>query len=211
MSFLLAIFLLIYKIKINNNVRTKEYMKQTKLENSLKLSSSDHIKSTSTSPYTLIEYFDFNCIYCYKLHVEAKKQNLDYFKINYVQRIFPKLEKEDSFYKAQMGECVYNQSGDDGYFKYIDDYFNNWNFRTDNKKVIKIAEKYVQDKGKFYDCVDSDQSVKKKIETAYNNGLIDNIDYIPTFLVYKNSEFVNKYQLVGGSFGVKIIESFLIK
>ena len=96
---------------------------------------SDHYKiKESSNKMTIVNYFSFDCPHCISLflmeepYIEKYKE-----KFNIVYRHNPLASQPLSAEKALISECVYDQSGDEGFFSFSHDLFYNYSYNKGSK------------------------------------------------------------------------------
>jgi len=137
-------------------------------------SAADHIVGSLSAPVVLIEYSDFQCPFCSRVH-PTLKQIVDESngQIAWVYRQFPLESIHPNARPAAMAsECVAEQLGNDGFWKFADAIF------ADQSKIS--ADYFVQtavglgaDKAKFNACVASNKyagRIDKDAGEATQNG-----------------------------------------
>jgi protein-disulfide isomerase len=90
-------------------------------------SSSDHIIGSPTAPIVMIEYSDFQCPYCQMIYPSLKQiQSQSNGQIAWVMREFPLYQiHPNAMPAANAAECIAAQKGNDAFWKFADDDFNN--------------------------------------------------------------------------------------
>lgn len=138
--FLFIFFCSIYYIKFN-----KEKKVYSSIEK-LVARQGEHFAHNNSSEYTLVEYFDFDCVYCRRLHFSKNQESTDYSQVNYVLRHYPAVNKTRSVQNNVIAECIYKQSGDPGYIKFLEEYYKVWGDKKEINWVNTIAYDLVSDK-----------------------------------------------------------------
>lgn len=130
-------------------------------------SAADHIIGSLSAPVVLIEYSDFQCPFCSRVHPTLKKiVDESNGQIAWVYRQFPLESIHPNARPAALAsECVAEQLGNDGFWKFADAIF------ADQSKMS--AAYYTQtavglgaDKTKFNACVASDKYASRIDEDA---------------------------------------------
>ncbi len=90
-------------------------------------SSSDHIIGSPNAPIVLIEYSDFQCPYCQLIYPTLKQiVSESNGQIAWVMRNFPLYQiHPQAEAAANAAECIAEQAGNTGYWKFADADFNN--------------------------------------------------------------------------------------
>ena len=187
--FLIGIILFTFyqKFSIDKNNKDKS------LGNELVIRPNEHyLNKNSEAKYTIIEYFNFDCIYCKRIHLAQEKQDANFSKVNYILRNLPINNNKISEQKSLVAECVYLQSGDLGYVKFLDGYYKAGKSEEDNT-YIKDAEDLVQDKSELKSCISDNQNIRDNIKTNFLEDTLNGIGSTPTFVIYKNNEYVKTF------------------
>jgi protein-disulfide isomerase len=84
----------------------------------------DHIRGNPNAPILIVEYSDFDCVYCKKFH-ETMNKVMDTYgaggKVAWVYRQFPVEQLHPSAPRlAQASECVAKLGGNDAFWKFAD-------------------------------------------------------------------------------------------
>ena len=143
------------------------------------ITNSDHILGNKNAQVKLVEYSDFQCPFCGAFQSTVQQVLKDYGnKIALVYRHFPL----DSLHPnarpaAEASECVFEQKGDEGFFKFSDSlYANQDKLGTDYYK--QLAQGMSLNMNKFNDCVSSGK-YKQKVEDQYQSGLTYGVNGTP--------------------------------
>lgn len=139
----------------------------------------DHIRGNPDAPVTLIEYSDFECPFCKRFHLTAKKL-VDESKgqLKWVYRHFPldELHPVKARKEAAASECAAELGGNDAFWKFADRFYELTpsNNRTDIDKVLpQIAREIGLDSKKFTSCLASgkhDQRISEDQQNAVATG-----------------------------------------
>ena len=139
----------------------------------------DHIRGDPSAPVTLIEYSDFECPFCKRFHLTAKRL-VDESKgqLNWAYRHFPldELHPGKARKEAVASECAAEIGGNDAFWKFADRFFELTpsNNRTDIDKVLpQIAGEIGLDKVRFATCLASakhDRRVAEDVKDAVATG-----------------------------------------
>jgi len=139
----------------------------------------DHIRGDAAAPVTLIEYSDFECPFCKRFHLTAKRL-VDESKgqLKWVYRQFPldELHPGKARKEAVASECAAEIGGNGAFWKFADRFFELTpsNNRTDIDTVLpQIAGEIGLDKSRFASCLDSgkhDQRVAEDVKDAVASG-----------------------------------------
>lgn len=168
----------------------------------------DHYKWKSNSPYTVVNYFSMDCPNCREVDATEEKYKTIYEKsFSLIYRHSPLPSQPLSGEKAVIAECVYQQSGNEGMFAFISDSYANYrSFAKDNKWVIDIAKKYVQDSSSLGNCFSSSE-MKAFINNKKIEAVSQGVEGTPTIGVFKGD--VLMFRVTIGGKGVKRIMDYL--
>jgi protein-disulfide isomerase len=137
-------------------------------------SSSDHIVGSVNAPIALVEYSDFQCPYCQLIYPSLKQiQQSSNGQISWVMREFPLYQiHPEAMPAANAAECIAEQLGNDGWWKFVDDDFAN-QANIGDAFFTAEAQKLGVDMTKYNNCV-KNSTYLSKIEAqtteAENNG-----------------------------------------
>jgi len=171
----------------------------------------------------VVEYADLECPGCKLYHQKTLLPLIEKYKnkeVAFVFRHFPfdkSYNGEEPLHptagtEAQASECAALQGGDDIFFKYIGDVFEETN--SDGKfplhRLPVIAEKYKLDKNKFIKCL-KDKKTEKTVEDSYQEALRAGLESTPSvFIQIKNTNqsfpIVIEYNIID-----KVLSEFLSK
>ncbi|MCR4331801.1 MAG: DsbA family protein [Sulfuricaulis sp.] len=139
----------------------------------------DHIRGDPAAPVTLIEYSDFECPFCKRFHLTAKRL-MDESKgqLKWVYRHFPldELHPGKARKEAVASECAAEIGGNDAFWKFADRFFELTpsNNRTDIDTVLpQIAGEIGLDKARFAACLASgkyDRRIAEEVKDAVATG-----------------------------------------
>lgn len=93
----------------------------------IQISDQDHIRGSVSAPVTIVEFSDLQCPFCGRFHPTLQKALQEYGdKVRWVYKHFPL----DSIHAqarpaAEAAECIAEQKGDDGFWKFTDGVFKN--------------------------------------------------------------------------------------
>jgi protein-disulfide isomerase len=143
------------------------------------VSKDEHIRGNPAAPVTLIEYSDFECPFCKRFHLTAKKVvDESNGQVKWVYRHFPldELHPLKARKEAAASECAAELGGNDAFWKFADRFYELTpsNNRTDIDRVLpQIAREIGLDAEKFASCLASgrhDQRVDEDLQNAYDTG-----------------------------------------
>ncbi len=151
------------------------------LDNIRPVTSDDHIKGSLDAPVKIVEYSDFECPFCKRMH-DTMNNIVDTYaadgKVAWVYRQFPleQLHPVKAQAVAVASECAGDQGGNDMFWKFTDRYFELTltNNRTDTDVVIpQIAKEIGLNEGSFNTCRTSgkfDAKIAADVENAIATG-----------------------------------------
>lgn len=131
----------------------------------------DHIRGNPDAPVTLVEFSDMECPFCSRFHPTAQ-QAIDEYRdqLRWVYKHFP-LDNIHSEARpaAEASECVWEQKGDEGFWRFADAMFEQQN-RLGSEFYREVAEQIGVNMSQFDDCVSS-RKYQDKVEKDYQDGL----------------------------------------
>lgn len=144
----------IIKNKINNS--KIEEIKTLSIEEIWVLQDTSPILWDKSSDYSIIEFSDFDCKYCKKLHNE---NNISIIleknpKWNYIFKNMINYSNTDAILASRYWKCIENKWWSDMYFSFISEMFKNTNLESINSF---INEKKLNDI-EIKDCIDSENT-----------------------------------------------------
>jgi len=134
------------------------------------VSAEDHIRGNPDAKVSIIEFSDFQCPFCQRLHPTLTRI-LDEFPedVNWVYRHFPLTQIHSRALTAAIAsECIAEQGGNDAFWSFADTVFGNQNAIGDDL-YTSIVNDLGLDLDQFRSCADS---------SKYNSSL-----YIANILV----------------------------
>jgi protein-disulfide isomerase len=155
----------------------------------LTLTERDHIRGNPKAPVTIVEYSDFQCPFCQRLHPSLQQILVDYpDKVRWVYRHFP-LDQihPQARPAAEASECVAEQKGNDGFWKFADSLFKN-QFRLGENLYKELAKNLGLDMAKFEECLTS-RKYKDRVESDLKEGINLGVRGTPASFVNGESVF----------------------
>lgn len=151
------------------------------LDNVRPVTSADHIKGNLDASIKIVEYSDFECPFCKRIHETMNAVMVKYGasgKVAWVYRQFPleQLHPVKAQAVAVASECAADQGGNDMFWKFTDRYFELTltNNRTDIETVIpQIAKEIGLSEASFNTCRTSgkfDAKIAADVENAIATG-----------------------------------------
>lgn len=153
----------------------------------------DHFDGKLDSKVTVLEYADFTCPYCQKIHATMKKINSDYRdKVLFVYRSY-NVGHTYSAITARAAEAAYIVGNQAGYFKMADVLYNSHDWMTTDyieapdldAKLIDMAKQAGLDGNKLLAVFKAhkDNTIDKKLARDRDFGERSNINGTPTIIV----------------------------
>ncbi|PIR85380.1 hypothetical protein COU15_00955 [Candidatus Kaiserbacteria bacterium CG10_big_fil_rev_8_21_14_0_10_45_20] len=129
----------------------------------------DHIRGSSTASITIVEYSDFNCTFCARIHPTLSKIVEDYNgEVNWVYRHFANYAQ--GRVAAVGSECVAALGGNDAFWDFIDTMFNNQR-RLGDAFSIETAVSLGVDQSEFEACLNNSKEIEAKIVANRNEAI----------------------------------------
>jgi len=116
----------------------------------------DHVQGPSDARYTLIEYSDYECPYCARLHNEVlpalRERYGDDLRVVYRHRPLSMHEPQASR-SAAAAECVAALGGDDAFWAFTDALY----AQPDNRDLVAVGEQVGVDREALDGCIDDER------------------------------------------------------
>ncbi len=112
----------------------------------------DHIRGNRNAKIAVIEYADYECPFCARNHPTMEQLVTNNDDVMWIYRHFPLAFHPSATPTAEASECVWEQGGDDAFWKFNDTVF------TSGANVAKNEEYATQsgvDAAKFTECMSS--------------------------------------------------------
>jgi protein-disulfide isomerase len=139
----------------------------------------DHIRGSTNAQVKLVEFADFECPFCKKLHMTMKELMKEYEtegKVAWVYRhAFSDQLHKKARQEAEASECANELRGNDGFWKYTDRIFEITpsDDRLDLSLLPQIAKEIGFDESEFNSCLVSrrhQQRVAQDLSDAMTAG-----------------------------------------
>lgn len=138
-------------------------------------SASDHRLGSPDAPIVLVEYSDFQCPYCKTVHPTLKRLvSESNGQVAWVYRHLPLTSIHSEARPAALAaECIAEQLGNDGFWKFADAIFNDQS-KMSSAYYAQLAAQFGADKAIFASCVSSEKYASKidaeSLEAQANGG-----------------------------------------
>lgn len=134
--------------------------------------SRDHIRGNPNAEITLVEYSDFSCPYCQNFHkkvIQLLENKAD--TVRWVYRHFPlDIHQPAAQMQAEASECVASMSGNDVFWQFTDNIYQDPNSHNSVKSLRQLAEKVGVAGDAFSSCLES-REMRTRVSDDYKNGL----------------------------------------
>ncbi|MDB5259778.1 MAG: hypothetical protein JWN37_9 [Candidatus Nomurabacteria bacterium] len=208
-SAVLILIIIGFSYFVFSNQNVKPSFPSSDIEPMMVPSLTDHYKWKSNSIYTIVNYFSMDCPSCRRGDEMENKFKEDYqkhFNLIYRHSPLPDIQPESAG-RAAIAECVFEQSGDEGMFNFISDFYKSYNdLRKDNDWVLNIADKYVNDTKTMRECSVSER-MKEKISEDKKLSLAYGVNGTPTLGVFKNGILEVRFDTINDQFMKRIMDS----
>jgi protein-disulfide isomerase len=129
-----------------------------------KVTDRDHVRGDKDAVITMIEYSDYECPFCKSFHPTMQQVLEEYKgKVKWVYRHYPLSFHANAQKQAEAAECIYEQGGDEAFWKYTDLLYerttsNGTGFALD--KLGALAAEVGVDQDSFQTCLDDGKYAK---------------------------------------------------
>lgn len=150
----------------------------------------DHIKGNVNAEISLIEYSDFECLFCQRHH-PTMQQAVDEYDgdVNWVYRHYPLPFHPNARPAAIASECVADISGNDAFWDYVDIIFEKG---PDQASLASYADDLSVDSAAFQDCMDSEE-YGEYVDEQLAAGSASGVRGTPGTIVYNNKTKESRY------------------
>jgi len=171
------------------------------------ITADDHIRGNPNAPLMIVEYSDFDCVFCHSFHSTLQKIIDNYGatgQVAWVYRHFPITSLHPSAgYLAEASECVAELGGNDAFWKFADMVFLERSVDpatgqlppTDLSRVPEFASLSGVNKDDFQSCLDSGRN-KSKVEEDFNNAVAIGGNGTPHSVIVVGDQ---TYEISGGA------------
>lgn len=154
-------------------------------DNIFPVTEDDNIRGNLNAPVKVVEFSDFECIFCKNFHSTMKMITEEYEgQVAWVYRHFI----TGLFFRSERiaiaSECVAEQGGNDAFWAFADEYFSlaPSSDMMSMTEVFNIVEKIGLDKREFDECRASDRYMEK-IQRHTENGAASGAEGTPYSVV----------------------------
>jgi len=134
------------------------------------VSQNDHIRGDINAPITIIEYSDFECPFCARLHPTLTRVVNDFPEVRWVYRHYPLSSIHSRAQRASIAsECVAKLAGNDAFWQFSDALFNNQRGLGDSL-YFSLAEGYGISENALESCM-SDKSIASKVNSDLDDAI----------------------------------------
>lgn len=155
-----------------------------------KITDSDHVKGSKDAEIIIFEYSDMECPFCASFHSTAKQATDEYGdKVAWVYRHYP-LDAIHSRARpaANASECVADIAGNDAFWSFIDNIFEDQETNLTDSSLKTNAENLGVDPGEFDNCF-SENKFNDKVDNQYQSGVDAGVTGTPgSFVMNKNGD-----------------------
>lgn len=147
----------------------------------------EYKRGAANPKITLVEYSDFECPFCQRFHPTMQKVLDEYGdKVAWVYRHYPLNFHANAQKAAEASECVGKLAGNDGYWKFVDLYFE----RTESNgtgfplsDLASLGAEAGANQAAVQKCLDSDE-MAQKVQDQFTTGGAAGVTGTPgTFIV----------------------------
>lgn len=144
----------------------------------------DHIIGSLSAPVVLIEYSDFQCVYCSMVYPTIKKiVEESNGQVAWIMRNLPLDSIHPEARPAGLAaECIAEQLGNEGFWAFADDMFNNQE-GMGNARYLAIASSLGADTTKYMSCVSS-KKYNQKLDDESAEAQVAGASGTPYTVVY---------------------------
>lgn len=154
-------------------------------KNVKKVTKTDHIRGNANAKISVIEYSDFQCPFCQRVHPTLKSVLEKYGdKVNWVYRHYPlPFHNPEATSKAEAAECANELGGNDKFWEMTDYFYENMGSKVD--ELPAIAKKIGLNESAFKTCLESGK-YKDHINKDMSEGSAAGVTGTPGNIVLNN-------------------------
>ena len=135
-------------------------------------SESDHIYGNLNASISVVEFSDFECPFCARLHPTLARIVGENSDVKWVYRHFPLSIHSRALSSARASECIARLGGNDAFWEFADEAFQNQR-RLGDKWYREIAASLGIGSEEFENCMDDKsiaQDIQKDLDEATGSG-----------------------------------------
>jgi protein-disulfide isomerase len=167
----------------------------------------DNFLGNEDARISIVEFSDYNCGYCARLHPTLKEVVSKYpADVNWAYRYYPILGSKT---KSLAAECIAQDLGKDAFWKFSDALFSDGADDTSNS-LVALAKELKLDSASLKTCIESEEFITR-IDADLSEGGSIGISGTPTNVIIDNKTG-EQYMLVGAESTARfssIIEAIL--
>ena len=170
---------------------SKQREGNAKAKNVRPVGDNDHIYGSPSAAISLIEYSDFECPYCKRFHLTAKKLvDNSNGQVNWIYRHFPLgFHNPGAQKQAEASECAAKLGGNDAFWRYTDYIYKRTRSNGKGfpiKNLVPLAEEIGLDATLFSSCLESGE-MTARVKADYKNGAASGITGTPGNILVHNA------------------------
>lgn len=126
----------------------------------------EHVRGSKSAKVAVVEYSDFQCPFCKSVHPTLQQLLQDYDgDVAWVYRHYPLSFHPNAQKLAEGAECVAEQKGNDGFWKYADAVYGSMDVNADaaavEAAIVKTAGDIGVNASQFKSCLSSGKFAEK--------------------------------------------------
>ncbi|HQM16122.1 MAG TPA: thioredoxin domain-containing protein [Candidatus Woesebacteria bacterium] len=177
------------------------------------ISAQDHVIGATNPKLWLVEYSDFSCGFCSRVHPTLKQLIAEYPNdVAWVYRHYLLSETGPSRVMAEASECVANISGNQAFWNYINAFFDRYaqgGVKLEQESLIALAKELGYNSAQLSSCITSKQYAQK-IDEDIAGGRKAGVSGTPNIMIITSD---GKFDQVAGAAPIddfkKKIEQYL--
>lgn len=184
---------------------------QTSQGNLEKVNAKDYTQGNSQAEITLIEYSDFECPSCQRMHPIFQKIIKMYGKdIRFVQRMFPLPQNKNAEKEAEAVLCAGKIGGENLYWKYGDEIFKRTNGTEGGEgftlnALTPLSKELGLDDKAFSSCLNIKKMVQE-VDREKQSGEAAGVSQLPALFIVDKQ---NKTMLITGEQSLQTLQVIL--
>jgi protein-disulfide isomerase len=126
---------------------------------------SDHVRGNPNASITVIEFGDFECPFCARLHPTLSRLVEENDDVSWIYRHFPLSIHSNAFSAAVASECIAQLAGEEAFWDFADKAFSNQR-RLGTSFYQEVAQSHGIASPALNTCL-KDQSVSREVEKDF--------------------------------------------